>query len=106
MSIIIKGLNMPKSCGGCEFNYCLEGGSYEWWECVILHDDINQFDTRRTDCPLIEIPTPHGRLIDASELDKCWEEKEDISEDVDYKILYKCVLAISKYAPTMLESEE
>lgn len=67
MSIIIKGLNMPKSCGKCEFNYYLEGGSYEWWECVILHDDINQFDTRRTDCPLIEIPTPHGRLIDADE---------------------------------------
>lgn len=55
MSLIIKGIDMPKSCGGCEFNYCLEGGSYEWWECVILHDDINQFDTRRTDCPLVEI---------------------------------------------------
>ena len=55
MSILIKGIDMPKSCNGCEFNYYLEGGSYEWWECVILHDDINQFDTRRTDCPLIDI---------------------------------------------------
>lgn len=57
MSILIKGIDMPKSCGECEFNYNLEGGSYEWWECVILHDDINQFDTRRTDCPLTDIPT-------------------------------------------------
>jgi len=64
MGVYIKNKDMPKSCGECEFNYNLEGGSYEWWECVILHDDINQFDTRRTDCPLIEIPTPHGRLID------------------------------------------
>lgn len=48
-------MEKPKSCGECEFNYNLEGGSYEWCECVILHDDINQFDTRRTDCPLIEI---------------------------------------------------
>ena len=68
MSIVLKGIDMPKSCNGCEFNYYLEGGSYEWWECVILHDDINQFDTRRTDCPLVEIPTPHGRLIDKDEL--------------------------------------
>lgn len=64
MGVYIPNMSKPKSCVGCEFNYNLEGGSYEWWECVILHDDINQFDTRRTDCPLIEIPTPHGRLID------------------------------------------
>lgn len=57
MSIIIKGMDMPMSCGVCEFNYCLEGGSYEWWECTILHDDIKQFDIRRDDCPLIEIVT-------------------------------------------------
>lgn len=55
--IAIPNMEMPKSCGECEFNYNLEGGSYEWCECVILHDDINQFDTRRTDCPLIEIVT-------------------------------------------------
>lgn len=75
MSILIKGIDMPKSCGECEFNYNLEGGSYEWWECVILHDDINQFDTRRTDCPLVEIPTPHGRLVDANDIKaKCINE--------------------------------
>lgn len=55
--IAIPNMDKPKSCGKCEFNYNLEGGSYEWWECVILHDDINQFDTRRTDCPLIDIVT-------------------------------------------------
>lgn len=53
--IAIPNMEKPKSCGGCEFNCNLEGGGYEWWECVILHDDINQFNTRRTDCPLIEI---------------------------------------------------
>lgn len=90
MSLILKGIDMPKSCGECEFNYNLEGGSYEWWECVILHDDINQFDTRRTDCPLVEIPTPHGRIIDAGKV-YCynfWEE-QNLDE-----------------APTILEAEE
>lgn len=57
MGVYIPNMEKPKSCGECEFNYYLEGGSYEWWECVILHDDITQFDTRRTDCPLIEIIT-------------------------------------------------
>ena len=91
MSIILKGIDMPKSCGKCEFNYNLEGGSYEWWECVILHDDINQFDTRRTDCPLIEIPTPHGRLIDETKINDALLRDDGRQFDTD--------------APTILEAE-
>ena len=104
MSIIIKGLNMPKSCGGCEFNYCLEGGSYEWWECVILHDDIKQFDTRRTDCPLVEIPTPHGRLIDGDKLSIEFEN-QCAGECADCMFEERCVI-IDRIAPTILEAEE
>lgn len=98
MSIILKGIDMPKSCGGCEFNYNLEGGSYEWWECVILHDDINQFDTRRTDCPLIEIPTPHGRLIDG---DKFKETMGDTNMDIYTDEVKEHI----DDAPTILEAE-
>ena len=108
MSIILKGIDMPKSCGKCEFNYNLEGGSYEWCECVILHDDINQFDTRRTDCPLIEIPTPHGRLIDADLL------KDTVRDSVPaYTIGVKIptfgdtqIMSAIEVMPTMLEAEE
>ena len=103
MSIILKGIDLPEkenrmymmelyADGHCSVAKIENGKCYEL--------------TIPSETEAIQIPTPHGRLIDASELDKCWEEKEDISEDVDYKILYKCVLAISKYAPTMLESEE
>lgn len=95
MSIQIKGIDMPKSCGECEFNYNLEGGSYEWWECVILHDDINQFDTRRTDCPLIEIPTLHGRIIDEDEI----YEQPHCGECND------ATLDAINNAPTILEEE-
>ena len=86
MSIILKGINMPKDID----------------ELRLI---INGMSIAIEPTQAIQIPTPHGRLIDASELDKCWEEKEDRSEDVDYKILYKCVLAISKYAPTILDEE-
>lgn len=100
MSILIKGMDMPEHCYEC----LLRQGNC----CLLLYEAVPPTVPlkRLADCPLVEIPTPHGRLIDASELDKCWEEKEDISEDVDFKILYKCVLAISKYAPTILEEEE
>ena len=113
MHIILKGIDMPKSCGGCEFNYCLEGGSYEWWECVILHDDINQFDTRRTDCPLVEIPTPHGRLIDIEKLKEEFAMKNNICKECDsfkkcdnktYSKSEICEKFI--WVPTILEAEE
>ena len=101
MSILIKGRDMPKSCGECEFNYNLEGGSYEWWECVILHDDINQFDTRRTDCPLVEIPTPHGRLIDKDEL------LSHLKKDPLFDLVERYgVSGVIESRPTILESEE
>lgn len=94
MSIILKGIDMPKNCGECEFVYNLVGGSYEWWECAILHDDINQFDTRRTDCPLVEIPTPHGRLIDRDDIYiGRWDIDTDLAEQI-------------QNAPTILEAEE
>ncbi len=111
MSLILKGIDLPKSCGECEFNYNLEGGSYEWWECVILHDDINQFDTRRTDCPLIEIPTPHGRLIDADALEtvfkdmaKCeWNQK---AFPISWAYAFEDTIDEIDNAPTILEAEE
>lgn len=113
MSIILKGIDMPKSCGECEFNYNLEGGSYEWWECVILHDDLNQFDTRRTDCPLIEIPTPHGRLIDADETKiqyyQTMEELLQSSTTINISaqsLSLLCGLTLINNAPTILEAEE
>ena len=99
MSILIKRMDMPKEGEMHRINIYDNGNVYV--------TTINRlYETEMKDIEAIQIPTPHGRLIDASELDKCWEEKEDISEDVDYKILYKCVLAISKYAPTILEAEE
>ena len=103
MSIILKGIDMPKSCGGCEFNYNLEGGSYEWWECVILHDDINQFDTRRTDCPLIEIPTPHGRLIEEEKILSpimCRPKSLRLDDNAQYNII-----TLIADTPTILEEE-
>lgn len=54
MSILIKGMEMPKNCHGCWItDYCLE-----------YHFGIFANGNGKP-CPLVEIPTPHGRLIDA-----------------------------------------
>ena len=69
MSILIKGMEMPKGCGDCRFfawsrgvgQHCAVAPS------ITFHPTIDGMDVkyeRNGDCPLIPIP-PHGRLIDA-----------------------------------------
>ena len=53
MSILIKGMEMPKNCTECHAR------------CRLY---LNGRKFRHPDCPLIEIPTLHGRLIDADAL--------------------------------------
>ena len=51
MSMIVKGMEMPKNCAGCPI-------------CCGLPYQHRDEKGRRPDCPLVEISTPHGRLID------------------------------------------
>lgn len=63
MSILIKGIDEPKNSRVCPFavmaedweKECIVGGRYEW-----------NPDRVCGGCPLVEVPTPHGRLVDAS----------------------------------------
>lgn len=72
MSILIKKMEMPKVCALCPFRETKYDPGYYYYEhCKALGRifnesklDIDPFEERLSDCPLIEIPTPHGRLID------------------------------------------
>ena len=66
MSLIIKGMELPKSCDSCDLiqfddegfeAHCPLSPYYRW--CGTPPD------YRPEGCRLVEIPTPHGRLIDA-----------------------------------------
>lgn len=61
--MIVLDIEMPKSCGECPVSL---SGKY----CRIIGSAISfhALSTRPDDCPLKEIPTPHGRLIDADKL--------------------------------------
>ena len=88
MSVIITGMEMPKSCIECRFR------QYEY--CDLQRQDVyavNIMDyalsfERHPSCPLVEIPTPHGRLIDADKLksrlvlDNDSNELQRISADI------------------------
>lgn len=90
MSILIKGIDMPKTCEECEV-----------WSLCHYPKVPKGIGRREPDCPLIEMPTPHGRFIDASELIKSYMKgtKTDIDDFYD-------TIDIIDNAPTILEAEE
>ena len=74
MSILIKGMEMPKS--NTMFTVTLrvrQDGTAEF---------ISTSGKTVKSFPMIEVPTPHGRLIDADEIEKCVHEWYDVGEYV------------------------
>ena len=63
MSLIIKGMSLPSECSECLFS-CYDISVGEPAQCIILGERSARY-SRLKNCPLSELPTPHGRLIDA-----------------------------------------
>lgn len=66
MSILVRGMDLPTSCGNCHLRksnknrvWCSVVGKYICFE--------TEFFGRLNDCPLIEVESPHGDLIDRNE---------------------------------------
>jgi hypothetical protein len=68
MSVLIKGMAMPKNCAECRlWDTCEYMNDFDDWASILdAVEDGNL--VRDKNCPLIEIKTPHGRLIDADAL--------------------------------------
>ena len=71
MSVLIKGMEMPTNCADCPLNYdqmaCGVTGT-GWWSDSMVIMNFDSDKERMPNCPLIEILTPHGRLIDADNI--------------------------------------
>lgn len=78
MSILIRDMEMPKNCFECPcctLGYCRVDVKTTEYAKYVFSDGQ---DGRYPDCPLVEIPTPHGRLIDADEIEMpCLETTAD-----------------------------
>lgn len=73
MGVLINGMKMPKNCEECDF--CHWSNLHQTGRCDRCDDEPVCADfgtdykrTRARFCPLVEVPTPHGRLIDADEV--------------------------------------
>lgn len=73
MSVVIKGMKMPSCCDVCRFSdwsnlhqtACCKMRDYE----PCFEDHSMDYEEKRADfCPLVEVPEPHGRLIDGDAL--------------------------------------
>lgn len=62
MSVLIKGMEMPKNCLYCHFV------SYDNDHCVVMDKDIPIYGTKPSWCPLLPLPEKHGRLGDLDAL--------------------------------------
>lgn len=92
MSILIRGMEMPNVCAYC----FLDAG-----ECD-LHAEVNIWRERHPDCPLVEIPTPHGRLIDIRSV----EDGKFVTVGNDYQRWWNGALeSVIDNAPTVIEAE-
>ena len=67
MSTLIKGMKMPEDCFSCPLK--------EEGFCNITNAYAGQIYKRNSDCPLVELPKHHGRLIDADRLLKLYENR-------------------------------
>ena len=110
MSVLVKGMDMPKICNKCDFCTYVEKDRDVWCTSTIriIKRDITRpeyeyQDLPRPDwCPLVEVKTPHGRLIDADALvpDIChdWNGYRVPNDDYSCECIHN--------APTVIEAED
>lgn len=100
MSILIKGMKMPKTCTMCWLSPICP----VWVKEVSRHKG---YDYRLPDCPLVEVP-PHGRLIDGDNVIKLLREQLTGDRDTVYEYYDDGLeMAISELSivPTIIEAE-
>ena len=108
MSILIRGMKMPKNCDECFF---VGYGYPDWCSLPFIPGDADaliDISVRPDWCPLVELPEKHGRLIDG----------DMFKETIDYYIQESGWGSLTNQAlewvrdefidaePTVIEAEE
>ena len=114
MSVCVKGMYLPPNCyffpmtnGG--FYLCKANNPHK-----LLEEDCEE--RRPNWCPLIEIPEPHGRLIDADVLHKLFEDQWHYLQVLDWNEnptaeavqsgINWCINTMHDDAPTVIPTSE
>ena len=110
MSYIVKSRDFPKSCNECDephlccdFYYCGVGYQKDGRHLDVDEHYFNK--TKHPDCPLLELPKKHGRLIDADELIKMLERHRDMCGDIEIQHGIDMAIRILNNTPTIIDAE-
>ena len=96
MSLIIKGSIMPLMCEECPCYDCDDYSCKATGRGVIEY----RYHGRPDNCPLVEVPTPHGDLVDRDDLiDEI--NRVTFVKRYDYNVAYNIVTD----AETIIEAE-
>lgn len=70
MGVYIKGMEMPETCEDCNFHRYHSHYEYVCVATPLFYpmNLANSKNIRKDWCPLVEVPTPHGDLIDRDEV--------------------------------------
>lgn len=65
MAVLIEGVEILKNCGDCPCAHIFDS-----FTCKAAKRSFDKypFESREDWCPLIEVPEPHGRLIDVDKV--------------------------------------
>ena len=99
MDILIKNMEMPKSCEKCPLKCVVKSNPM-----IITNKGVSRL-TKEKNCPLIPVPE-HGDLIDRDALSRRlvkWEEEALFDKDIVRASAYKNVQDILNKSAVVLE---
>lgn len=114
MGIYIKGMKMPKKCLDCIWLQRDKPAGLVYCTATDPWLDISfvLIGRKHDDCPIVEVPAPHGRLIDADELGKSFlamlpfEQSTDASMTEDHSAWIAAECDTVNNEPTVIPAEE
>lgn len=101
MSLIIRSMDMPYCCVVCPFKEMYTDGLL--CKATNPHQYIPKFLHKRNEkCPLTELPTTHGRLIDTDKL--VWFIDNHIASGKKW-VEFETIKNMINSLPTIVEAE-
>lgn len=113
MTIVVRGMKMPKNCGECYLSARTSLPSGTVTRCRlggVVGTPIEESNKRHPDCPLVALPDKHGRLGDldalCEDLLERWSVAETRKEELIKAVMADVVTPIIACQPTIVEAEK
>lgn len=106
MSVVVKGMKMPKTCEECSFGY---EEDVAWMACIPQGVSVRKESVQGIcdlHCPLVEVPAPHGRLIDEDALIERMESDAEQMEEPLAKMFTYAAINDVKHSESVIKEED